>query len=376
MTLTSNPPRLYIVNSNNTVIYEDSSLVVMDISDPVNPVFMSSVAIPNFSGQVVLDEARGFLYLPNRKSDNNGDKIDQVLRINIQEDSANYLAVESFESGEDPFGASFEGEHLFVAAAGEVLRYNVNDLSRYSAVDLQFTSAQNSKFGEDEVEEVRELSLSPSGAYLFVTNRIENMLILNVADINEPTQPGRNDLGNSAIDYVITGTSSTRGITRDSQYLYVVEGNPSSLKIMTDLGLVPNAGAANEISSASLQVAEIPLGGNPAEVLVDEAQQRAYVSNQRSDNISVIDLQLKQEIDRISIRTIFDEANNNEEDFDNYDETNFDRVLDNEDGDQPFAMMLFSFNDKTYLYVAHFRSNKISIIDTETRKVIKILPSS
>jgi len=60
--------RLYVVNSNNQVLWLDASFIIMDISNPANPTAIAAISIPNFSGNIALDEARGFVYLPNRQS--------------------------------------------------------------------------------------------------------------------------------------------------------------------------------------------------------------------------------------------------------------------------------------------------------------------
>src|SRR5690348_12454889 len=65
--------RLYVVNSNNRVAWEDASLLVMDLANPVAPQAIFVVGLPNFSGQAILDDANGFLYLPNRKSNEESD---------------------------------------------------------------------------------------------------------------------------------------------------------------------------------------------------------------------------------------------------------------------------------------------------------------
>ncbi len=348
--------RLYVANSNNRVNYFDSSFVVLDISNPINPVPLAVISIPNYSGQMILDEARGFVYIPNRQSSDASDSEDQILRINIDESSPDFLTVELIPSAANPFGAFMQNNLLYVAAVQAATLYDVTSFAGYSSVNLQVTSNLDE---EVNAELTRQLAVAPSGQNLFVTNEDGLMLILNIDEFTAPIQPGITDLGTEAVDYVVMGTSSTTGIARGAEYLYVVDADPSSLKIMTDQGLEPVVGPPLQIASSSLQVASIPVGNDPGEVVVDELNGRAYVSNTGDDNISVIDLGLQQEIARVSIstteETLFESGNI-------------------EDGDQPFAMALYELGGVNYLYVAHFQTNLISILNADTLEILNRIP--
>jgi DNA-binding beta-propeller fold protein YncE len=348
----SGSKRLYVANSNNEVLWFDSSFYVLDITNPVAPTAVAVISIPNFSGNMLLDETRGFVYLPNRQSANEADTVDQVVRININEASPAFLNVELFQSGADPFGGFFDGvDSLYVCADSEALRYNVDDLANYTSVNLAVTTASGRVI---EAEDTRELSLSPSGNNLFVTNRTDSMLILNVNQFSAPTAPGRTDLGTEAVDYIVDGTISTRGATRDSQFLYIVDGVPPELRVMTDAGLAPVNGPAQEITTGSLQVASIPVGSDPGEVIVDEANSRAYVSNTDDDTVSVIDTNLFVEISRVAV--------------DNNLPPNFDP------GDGPFPLALANIDGKNYLYVGNFFSNNITVVDADALTVLSSFP--
>ncbi|MFO1463472.1 MAG: hypothetical protein U1F66_06815 [bacterium] len=344
--------RLYVVNSNNQVLWADSSFIILDITNPVTPTAIAAISIPNFSGNIVIDEPRGFVYLPNRQSDSNADLVDQVLRININEASPGFLQVDSFDSGADPFGAYFDGaDSLFVAADQEALRYNVNNLLGFSKVDLNVKTAQGRTITADQT---RELALGPSGNFLFVTNRTDSMLILNVNEMTAPTTAGEVDLGTEPVDYIVDGTNSTRGVTRDSQFLYMVDGAPSVLRIMTDAGLAPVSGAPQEITTGSLQVASIPLGNNPGEVVLDSPNDRAYVSNTDDDTVSVIDLNLLTEVTRVAV--------------DN------DLPPNTDPGDQPFPLAVAQVGGTNYLYIGNFNSNNITVVNADTLQVVSAFP--
>ncbi|MCC7344094.1 MAG: hypothetical protein IT573_04085 [Deltaproteobacteria bacterium] len=344
--------RLYVVNSNNLVLWEDASFVILDISNPANPTPLAVISIPNFSGNILLDEARGFVYLPNRQSAAEADLIDQVLRIHINEASPTFLQVDFFDSGEDPFGGFFDGvDSLYVTASREALRYDVNNMLGFSKVDLSVTTAAGREIFADDT---RELALSPSGNNLFVTNRTDNMLILNVNEMTPPTVAGVTDLGTEPVDYIVVGTNSTRGAARDSNFVYVVDGAPANLRILTDAGLTPVSGPPQEITTGSLQVAAIPIGNDPGEVIIDEPNARAYVSNTGDDTVSVIDLNLQAEITRIAV-------DNN-------------LPVNSDPGDQPFPMAIANVGGGNFLYVGNFDSNNITVIDADALQVVFAFP--
>ncbi len=344
--------RLYVVNSNNLVLWLDASFIIMDISNPVAPTAIAAISIPNFSGNIILDTTRGFVYLPNRQSSSNADLVDQVLRVNINEASPDFLKVDLFDSGADPFGAAFDGANsLFVVADQEALRYDVDSMAGFTKVDLNVKTAQGRTI---KAEDTREDGLTPSGDWLFVTNRTDSMLILDVNEMTPPTTAGEVDLGTEPVDYIVDGTNSTRGAARDSKFIYVVDGSPSALRILTDSALTPVSGAPQEITTGSLQVASIPVGRNPGEVIVDEPNARAYVSNTDDDNVSVIDLNLQTEVTRLAV------------------DSNLPSGID--PGDQPFPMAIANVGGTNYLYVGNFNSNNITVFNTDTLQLVTAFP--
>jgi YVTN family beta-propeller protein len=161
-------------------------------------------------------------------------------------------------------------------------------------------------------------------------------------------------LGTEPVDYIVDGDTSTQGIGRDSNYLYITDAVPQSLRVLTDVGLPPVVGPPIEIGIASLQVAQIPIGTTPGEVLVDDPNNRVYVTNTGSDDISVIDTNLLTEISRISISGNLPSGV--------------------QAGDQPFGMTLVNIGGVNYLYVANFNSNNISVINADAMSVVAAFP--
>jgi DNA-binding beta-propeller fold protein YncE len=133
-----------------------------------------------------------------------------------------------------------------------------------------------------------------------------------------------------------------------------VDGGIDALKIMTEAGLTPVTGPPQELSAASLQVASIPVGLDPQEVLVDEATGRAYVSNNASNDISVIDIGLQLEVNRIAV------------------DENLPAGVPI--GEGPFGMALVNIGGTNYLYVANFDSSNVTIIDANAGAVVGGFP--
>jgi len=344
--------RLYLANSNNTVLYFDSSFVIMDTTNPTNPTPIAVISIPNFSGNVILDEPRGFVYIPNRESADKADIIDQILRININESSPQFLTVDFIDSASNPFGGAYDGVSSFYSACtGQVVRYDVNSFTGFTSVDTNVTTAQGRVLKGDDT---RELGLTPSGNFLFVTNRSDSMLILDVGQFPAPIAPGQTDIGTEAIDYILDSTDSTRGITKDANFIYVVDGTPPSIKILTEANLVAVNGAPQEIPSSSLQVAAIPVGNNPSEVVLDTANHMAYVSNTDDNNVSFIDTNLQVEVARIQM------------------DVNLPPNVPI--GQGPFAMALINSGGTNYLYVANFNTSNVTIVNADTRQVVTAFP--
>ncbi|MCB1215627.1 MAG: hypothetical protein KDK66_09165 [Deltaproteobacteria bacterium] len=350
--------KLYVINADSRVRYSDGSLVVFSLADPLNPQAEQAVSVPSFSGEVYLDDAAGWLYVTNRDSENEQDTQDTLLRINIDEASPNYLQVESFASAENPFGLDVLSDlsSLFVSAQGETLRYSTGDLSGFSVVALPETVG-----GEDvDLEQTRQLGLTPNEEFLWVSNLVDLSFLIHVPSMTAPTGSGRQELGSSAVDYAVSGTVATRDVGRDSRFLYVIEAVPSMLRVLDVDDLVAVDGPLQLIDIATLQVATIPLGGDPIKLLVDEANSRLYVSNRSSDYISVIDTDLLENVAYISIST--PEV-----------EETLEEGLAIDDGDQVFALAIYN---NQYLYASHLETSKISIIDLNTLQVVKTFPDS
>jgi|GEM_PF-2329805 len=344
--------RGYLVNSNNTVEFADASLMVLDLTNPVAPVAIRAISLKNFSGQGFLDKTAKKLYLSNRLSDNGSDKTDQILKIDVDEASPGFLTVEEFASDDNPFGVASNGTNLFVVGEKSLGFYFLSDLTRHTRVDINFQTTSGSNVQTDNT---REVALSPSGQFAFVTNRGDRMVILNTSEIPLPDPTLALTLGGAeAVDYVIANTISTRGIASDANFVYVVEGTPPALKVLKEESLAVVSGNPQQILISTLAAAEIPLGKNPNEVALDPLNHRAYVSITDEDEVAVIDTNLFIQVERIPVKDFLPPGI--------------------KPGEAPFALSAAVLGGTPYIYVLNLDTDNISIIDGNTLTVVGNYP--
>jgi hypothetical protein len=344
--------RGYLVNSNNTVQFANASLIALDLSNPAVPVVIKAVPMDNFSGQTFLDTAARKLYLTNRLSSDQTDKVDQVFRIDVDEASSNFLGIEKFNADNNPFGIASDGTNLYAINEKSVDLYLLSDLTHRTRMDINVQTTAGSTV---QTVNTREAALSPSGQFLFVTNRGDRMLIVNVAQIPLPDPTIELTLGGSeAVDYVLSDTTSTRGVASDANFIYVVEGTPPALKILSEQDLPVVTGNPQQILISSLAVAEIPLGNNPNEIALDPLNHRAYVAISDDDQIAVIDTQLFVQTALISLK-------------DNL-------PAGVKSGENPFAVSVGHFGGKSFIYALNFDTDNVSIIDGDSLTVVGTFP--
>lgn len=345
--------RAYLINSNNVVDYADASLLVLDLSNPTAPATLDVVGLQNFSGQAWLDTTNQFLYVTNRLSANVEDVVDQIIQVNVNESSSNYLSMTQYQTDANPFGITSDGTNLYVACTGSADRLLLSNLNQRTQVSF---NVQNNLGVTLNTSGTRELALSPSGQFLFVTNRSDRMLILNTGLIPVPDPSLSLTLGGSAaVQYDLANTLSTRGIVSDSNYIYVVDGATPALKILSEQNLPVNTtGEPIEIPISSLVVAEIALDLNPNEVAVDTVNGRVYTTLSNENEVSVVDTNSLTQIAQISL----------------------DENLPNgvTAGDNPFGVSVGHFGGVPYIYVMNLDSNNVSIINGNTMSVVASFP--
>jgi DNA-binding beta-propeller fold protein YncE len=281
-----------------------------------------------------------------------GDSIDQVFQVNIDETSAGFLTMTEFDSEANPFGITSDGTNLYVSCTAFLDRYVIGNLSNRTEV---FFNIQTTAGTTPNTQNTTEVAVSPTGQFLFVSNRADVMLILNKNQIPLPDPTIELTSGGSeAVDYVVSNTFSTRGIASDSNYVYVVEGSPPSLDVLTDRTLPVVSGQPQQILISSIAVANIPLGNDPEEIALDTVNNRAYVVNALDNTVSVIDTNLLVEVARLAIP---------------------DGVLNNQVvGANPFGISVGHFGGVPYVYVLNQDTNNIAIFNGSTLALVSIFP--
>ncbi len=353
MTIDETRNRGYLINSNNAVNYGDASLMVLDLTNPTAPQVLNVISILNFSGQAYLDNTNQLLYITNRLSANIEDNIDQILQVNVNESSSSYLSITQYATDGNPFGITSDGTNLYIACTGSVDRILFSNLNQRTQVSF---NVQNNLGVTLNTSGTRELALSPSGQYLFVTNRTDRMLILNTSQIPlpDPTLTVTSG-GSAAVDYDLANTISTRGIASDSNYIYVVDGISPALKILSEQSLPVNStGTPIEIPISSLVVSEISLNTNPNEVAVDTLNEKVYVTLSDNNQVSVIDTNSLTQIAQIEL----DES----------------LPAGIAQGLNPFGISVGHFGGVPYIYVMNLNSNNVSIINGNTLGVVATFP--
>ncbi len=338
MSVNSATNRAYLVNSNNQFSYGNASMQVLDITNPAAPTMVNYVEIANFSGHTYLDAAANYIYLTNRLSNNNFDNEDQILRINVDEASANFLAVEEFADGSNPFGLTYDvtTNNLYVAEYESALGYfQLGNPASMSTVALaNLSMSDGSTLSSSNFRDVAIV-----GTQAFLSRPSQGLMVVNLTE--------------GHADYYVSDFESPRAIASDGVSLYFVNGGTSgnsevyNLYILNPAALPPRVGATTvEVTSkdtAGFVTAAVAVGANAQEVVV--GTNFIFVSNQDDDTVSVISRATNAVTNTITV------------------------------GDQPFGMALYSPGGvDTHLLVTNMQANTVSVIDLTSMSVVGTYP--
>jgi len=336
--------RLYINNSNYRVLYDDGSLHVVNITDPTNPTRVNYSSVPSFSGAFYLDTTNSYIYTPNRQSDNETDRRDNMFRINIDEASANFLDRSDYASGDDPFGIAYyagDDRILVVAEQGQIDYYEVaNNLSR-GTMSLTSTLDTGAELSGDQATRVAVWNTQG-----LVTRTEAGVWILNLDEIGVS--------GKYPVDYFIGDISYPRGIAVDANYIYVVSveivnNEEKRYLLVLDIStLTPRTDNTTtqyvDKDDDSILVASIDLDdSDPREVALSGTT--AYVTHFDNASVSVVDLNTNTKTTEFSV------------------------------GEEPYGMAVYSPGGvDTHLCVANSGANTVSIVDISNNTVVGTYP--
>lgn len=332
--------RAYVVNSNNIYAYTDSTLSILDLTNPAAPVLLSNaknpISIPNFSGQISLNTTTQQAFIANRLSENNDVKSDHLLRINVNESSSGFATVDSFTAGDNPFGVTCcdTSSRLYAVSNGGTLDvFDSTSPATLTQVSLAGTLASGEIYSGSNSTEAVLL-----GNQVFVTSRVGRIFVINTTEVGDSSK--------HPMDYIILNMGDIRGITTDGTLIYVVDAtlNSEVLRIINPASLTavaPDSSVPTEKDFSTVQTTTVSVGHNPNEVVVFKG--KAYVSNQNDNTVSVINLTSNTVITTIPV------------------------------GQQPFGLTAFTLGATDYLYVTNLFSNSISVVDLTSNTVVSTL---
>lgn len=325
--------RGYLVNSNNKVLYDTGSLQVLDLTNPAAPELLDTIELDSFSGHGYLDAASGYLYLTNRLSSDNTDTNDNILRVNVDEASDDYLKVERFSDGLNPFGLAFDVSttNVYLADSQSKLSYftlgDPAEMKRLNLQDLEISDGStlaNSDF--------RDIAII--GRQAFISRTWGGVLVY--------------DLDEDNVDYYISDITTPRAIITDGTNVYVTtveieSGSSKPYLLVLDPVVVPPVADNSEAAlmdkdDDEILISKVEVGVNPQEITI--STDYIFVSNMDDNTVSAI--------------AKADYA-----------------VTEIEVGEEPFGMGLYSPGGvDAYLYVTNIQSNTVSIIDLSDLSVV------
>ncbi|PIR16335.1 MAG: hypothetical protein COV46_08800 [Deltaproteobacteria bacterium CG11_big_fil_rev_8_21_14_0_20_49_13] len=336
--------RLYLVNSNNTVLYKNGSLQVYDLADPLIPALVGTAPTTSFSGHTYYDPATNVIFVANRYSSNNADLVDNIIRVNVDEASADFLKVEYFEDGSNPFGIERDtsNTNVYVAAYNSTIDYfPVADPASMTPISVaNLALSDGTTLGGADM---RDLTII--GRQAFITIPTGGMFVL--------------DLDENNIDYYVSDFLSPRAATNDETYVYMtdveyIDDQYTPLLYVLDPAAFPpitgnTTATVMSKDDAGVVVTSIGVGADsnadPQEMVI--ATDYIFVTNTGDNSVSVIGI------------------------------PGYVRGADITVGSQPFGMGLYSpppAGVDAYLYVGNIDDNTISIIDMATLTVVATIP--
>ena len=338
--------RLYVSNSNSKVLFDwqQGNFQVLDISSPQSPTLLNTAQTKSFSGNIYLDTANLTAYVTNRFSVNAAITQDNLLIINIDEASTNFLNVTELATNLNPFGlyCCSPANTLLMTSTDGVLQHV--DISQAN-LTVDTTSLLLALSNGSTLSSAEVMDLVIIGEQAFLSRDGGGVLVVNLAELADSTK--------LAVDYFISDIVSPRGMATDGTFLYVTDadvvdgsfiGRVLKVDVSTLTALTDNdAIQIQDKEDDSLASASIQVGANPENILIVGTQ--AFVASTNDDNVSVIDLSSDTVTNTITV------------------------------GEEPYGLAVDSPGGvPTTLYVSNVEGNTISIIDIASLTVVGTYP--
>lgn len=336
----SNTARAYLVNGNTKSLYTDGSFMVLDLTNPVSPALIESVSMDSFSGEIYYDSVNKLLYTPNRFTEDLARTNDRVLTVNVDESSADFLAINEFETEDDPFGIAHDPatNYIYVTSnSTDTMSYfDLNTTPALMTIDLSQQTSDGYELGYAYSTEVTIL-----GRQAFVTNGNGGVYVLNLDKVTNPAI--------NPVDYYIFNIHNPIGVATDGTYIYVTnveyieDDTVDQVLVIDPLALPATPDGSNiqlqDKTAAGVLFTTLTPGNNPQEVV--SGQDYVFVSNMDDDTVTMIDIPTKTIVATIPV------------------------------GDEPFGMAVYGpGGTDAYLYVCNVESNNLSVIDIAQRAVV------
>lgn len=336
--------RFYLVNSNSNVLYDwhEGSIQVLDITNPLSPQLMNTVATYSFSGEAIIDNTRNLLYVTNRYSESTDDDEDNLLTLNINEASSDYLNLTENEIDKDPYSlfCCYPADRMWIVTESKRLDYRDLATMSGSYIDLETELSNGGSLSSVEASYIAVI-----GSQAFVPRIRGGLLVINLDEAGDATK--------HPVDYFIEDIRTPGGIATDGTFIYLVNEDdvdddwtplllvidPSSLTPLT----TNDKAEVKDKDSDGLLVTQIEVGEKPQRVFL--SNDYAWVTCWEKDIVSVVNLNTWNVDASIAV------------------------------GQEPFNMVLYAPGGvEQYFYVGNVESNTLSIIDIATLSVVGTYP--
>lgn len=330
--------KLYVLNSNNRLLYNQGAISVFAVSNenPVNPQLELEQALttPNFASKFLfLSDSNRFI-IPFREESPQNDQFDQLLSFDLNEEGLLAQDIQALGCI-NPYGISEYQAEVWVVCDRSVAVYDQN-LALKQTIDLAPLAASYSDANNAFIEDI---AIDTDLGLAFISNPLGKIFIIDTTTYE--------------VKYLLNQPLNSRGIAVSNGRLYVIDGSFPALWVY-EIANLPEAGESiTLIDDSSLLIGQVDLGKNPTRILIDETNERIYITNSGDPSLSVIDSRFLTSLERISF-------------------LNEDTGLGTME--QPFGLSLGTLNETTYLFVTFFQSDLIAIIDTTTLKILKRIP--